>query len=105
MKVSGINYPAKRNYSANNSSKNNHQKSSSLNFRGDEATKVGATVLIAAALIGFFTYLGLAPQEKHFTKPSKDNSPKKSAKTSFSKKNVTVNRPPNKHRQTNLQKT
>ena len=107
MKVSGINAPARLSLTANNSSKNNIKKDSSLNFCGNESTKVGAAILVAAALIGFLIYLGLAPQAKKASAKDTDTFQKQTKTPSFSKntKNeVTVNRPSNKHYQDFLKK-
>jgi len=107
MKVSGINAPARLSFTANNSSKNNIKKKSSLNFCGNESTKVGAAILVAATLIGFLIYLGLAPQAKKTAVKDADAFQKQTKTPSFSKnpkKDVTVNRPSNKHYQAALEK-
>lgn len=107
MKVSGINTPARLSFTTSNNSKNNYKNNSSCNFCGNESSKVGASILAAAALIGFLIYLGLAPQGKKAATKDADTFHKKSEMTSFSKsseKNVVLNRPSNKHYQESLKK-
>jgi hypothetical protein len=108
MKVSGINAQARLSFATNNKPQNNPKINSSCNFRGgNDSTKVGAAILGASALIGFLIYLGLAPQAKKASTSEKPALETTSKPTSFSKnhkKDVTVNRPSNKHYQEYLKK-